>query len=124
MVSARTGKALGKWRGSDRDPRYVVTALFGLAAFIFITLQVTQASALDAFDTHVFRIIFGWPQWLFVPFYIITQLGTISSVLLWAALALYIRNMQLAFSVLVAGTAGWLIAKPLKLFVDRGIFRI
>jgi uncharacterized protein (TIRG00374 family) len=120
MAANRAHTFLKKWTGSYRDPRYVVSLVFGAAVLIYTTVQVLQTSGPDSFDTNVFHFIYGGPHWLYVPFLLITQMGTVSAVLLWSAAGWYARNLQLAAAVLLSGIAGWIVAKPLKVFVDRG----
>lgn len=104
-----------------RDPRHVVIALLSAIILALVTVQAVHTRLeVDSFDSRLFGLINTWPAWLLWPFILITQLGSLPAIVFWTGLAYYLRDIRAAIVVGIAGISGWVIAKPFKIFSDRG----
>ncbi|HIA92033.1 TPA: flippase-like domain-containing protein [Candidatus Saccharibacteria bacterium] len=102
-----------------RDPRFIITSLFALVGFLITTAQVVEADELDNFEKYIFELINQLGDGLYSFFYIITQFGSLLSLVVWAAAIAFYFRKRAALAAVVSGFLGWLIAKPLKAYIGR-----
>lgn len=82
-----------------------------LAVMIFIIAAfLAHRPPLSSIETSVFHTINGWPSWLYLPFYLITQLGSIYMLGLLLLIYLVRQHHHIVIRLLMSGTLAYLLA--------------
>ena len=104
-----------------RHPSDVLRVVLGLL-ILLATMPVIHQHRIGVREANLFRLLNelalpGWTRW---PIWGVMQLGVIGAVPLVAALALVTRRVRLAAYAALAGGTIYLVAKLVKVFVQRG----
>lgn len=98
------------------DPRARLAV--GVAGLV-VTAAVVRQDHVGPREARVFRLVNDLPDGLFVPAWVVMQLGNVAAAPAAAAVALAARRPRLARRLLIGGTASWALSKVVK----RGIRR-
>jgi undecaprenyl-diphosphatase len=90
------------------------------AAGVGATALLATGSTVPAVEREIFETINGLPQTASPALWVVMQAGSFPAVFVSAGLALVARRPRLAVALAAGGTSAWLIAKAIKLIVDRG----
>jgi uncharacterized membrane protein YbhN (UPF0104 family)/membrane-associated phospholipid phosphatase len=104
-----------------RHPGDVLRVVLG-ALILFATMTAIHQHRIGVREANLFRLLNdlalpGWTRW---PIWGVMQLGVIGAVPLVALLALLTRRLRLAAYAALAGGTIYLVAKVVKVFVQRG----
>jgi membrane-associated phospholipid phosphatase len=113
-VAARP--APGKLPGVLADPR--VRLGVGVAALL-ATAAAARRSSLRPWEAVAFKAINGLPDSIYLPAWVVMQLGALGAVPAAAAAAWLAGDDELAGRFLVGGTASWGLSKLVKQAVRR-----
>jgi glycosyltransferase 2 family protein len=106
--------------GHHRHAADALRASLG-AAGVGATALLATGGAVPAIEREVFETINGLPQTAASPvLWAVMQAGSLPAVFVTAGLALVARRPRLAIALAAGGTSTWLVAKAIKLVVDRG----
>jgi len=108
-------------RAYVRHPSDVLRVVLG-ALILLATMTAIHQHRIGVREANLFRLINdlalpGWTKW---PIWGVMQLGVIGAVPLVAGLALVTRRLRLAAYAALAGGTIYLVAKLVKVFVQRG----
>jgi len=97
-----------------------LVALAGGSAGFVAAAALAWDDNVPAADRSAFEWINGWPDWLAVPLYPIMQFGMVVAPFVAGGLAWYLtRKRQPAIALVSTGFGMWLLAKVVKVVVDR-----
>src|SRR4051812_2259301 len=105
---------------ADRDARYVLLLLIYFPILLITTIQAFNKGWFDGFERPLFHAVNSLPHLFYYPMLILTQFGSLGSILLWVTVAWILVNRRCAGVVVTSGILGWLGAKFLKTWVHRG----
>jgi membrane-associated phospholipid phosphatase len=98
------------------DPR--VRLALGTAATL-ITALSAHRNRVGHCETRAFRVVNGLPDSLYIPAWVIMQMGTLGAAPTAAGAALLAHDRALAGRLLVGGTGTWALSKLVKQVVRR-----
>lgn len=98
------------------DPEVRIAA--GVVGLV-VTALVVDRGSVGRRETRFFRVVNGLPDSLFVPAWVVMQLGNLAAAPAAAGAALAAHERGLARRLLLGGTASWALSKVVK----RGIRR-
>jgi membrane-associated phospholipid phosphatase len=98
------------------DPR--VRLGLGMAATL-VTALLARRERVGSCEVKAFRAVNGLPGSLYIPAWIIMQLGTLGAAPAAAGAALLAHDRKLAGRMLVGGTGTWALSKLVKQIVRR-----
>ena len=87
---------------------------------LLLTAAPIDAIQVSEFETDVFRLFNELPGVLYGPMWAVMQLGNFLIVPAVALIALVSRRFRLAAALAASGSLAWLLAKALKVVVERG----
>lgn len=93
----------------------LVTGCAGLA----LTALMVRQDRVGRRETRVFRAVNDLPDSLFVPAWVVMQLGNLAAAPAAAGAALAARERRMARRLLVGGTASWALSKVVKKGIRR-----
>lgn len=112
------GSSTGR-SGRRRHPADIVRV--GLAAVLLIaTGALARYTKLGGLERDTFRVVNDLPGWLSLPIQVVMQAGALGAVPAVAGMALVARRRRLARDLAMTGPTAWMLAKAVKLAVDRG----
>ena len=111
--SSKTG-ATGNRRLHDGVQLLIATLI------LLLTAAPIDASDVSEFETDVFRLLNELPGVFYGPMWAVMQLGNLLVVPAVALIALLSRRFRLAAALGASGSLAWLLAKALKVVVERG----
>jgi undecaprenyl-diphosphatase len=85
-----------------------------------VAAALASPDRVSAFEREVFAVANTSWDAAYVPLWAVTQAGSFAAVFVTSGLALAARRPSLAVALATGGTATWLLAKAVKLVVDRG----
>jgi membrane-associated phospholipid phosphatase len=120
-VCPRRGRGWLLAEGYARHSGDAVRLVAGCVVLLLTTLAIHK-DYLGSRETAVFRLVNGLalPGWTWPGVWLVMQLGVIGAVPLVAVVALATRHLRLALDAALAAGSIYLIAKVIKLFVQRG----
>jgi len=88
--------------------------IFLALGLLVITILLSRGAELPSWEQAIFEYIYSWPSFLFVPFWVITQFGSIY--ILWTLLVVYLfkRHYHKVLRMLMVGTLAYLISGFVK----------
>jgi len=98
------------------DPR---TGLGAGAAALLVTAMAVRRDRVSPGEDAVFRAVNGLPDSLYLPAWVIMQLGTLGAAPAAAGVAWLADDGELAARLLASGTATWALSKLVKQVVRR-----
>lgn len=110
-------------RKAQRTRRRGVDGIIALSGLVLLAVAWWMASPADisAAEESVFRLFNEWPDWLEAPVWPVMQFGAVAAVPALAVVAALVwRRWRPPAALLLGGMAGWVLAKVVKEFVDRG----
>lgn len=126
--SARGARACRTWlaRGGDGQLCPALAALtdprvrLGLGAIgMLVSAAPVHPDRVGQRETRAFRAVNGLPDWLYIPAWMIMQLGSFGSVPAAAGAAWMSGDRRLAWRLAAGGSATWALAKLVKRKVRR-----
>jgi glycosyltransferase 2 family protein len=105
----------------NRHPGDVLRLVLGVS-ILASTAVFVSSDHVGTVETNVFRLIndFPLPTWFYPVVWTLMQFGNIASVPATAAVAGFARRWRLALDFAVAGGAIYLLAKLVKVLIERG----
>jgi membrane-associated phospholipid phosphatase len=97
----------------------VIGVLAGAIVLVLTALPIDAHSVSD-FEADVFRVINDFPGFFYWPVWVVMQLGNFLVVPAAALIAALTRRFRLAAAIAASGTLVWLLAKVIKVVVERG----
>jgi membrane-associated phospholipid phosphatase len=98
------------------DPR--VRLAVGAAA-VWVTALSARRNRVGSCEAKAFRAVNGLPDSLYIPAWVIMQLGTLGAAPTAAGAALLAHDRELAGRLLAGGTGTWALSKLVKQMVRR-----
>jgi membrane-associated phospholipid phosphatase len=90
------------------------------AAVLILTAIPIDAHDMSGLETDLFRLVNELPGALYGAVWPAMQFGNAIAVAVFALTALLARRARLAIAIAVSGLAVWLLAKVIKVLVERG----
>ena len=103
---------------AQRHPGDVVRVALGVVAFATTALAARRHRPASA-ETDIFRLVNHLPEVFALPLRVLMQAGSVAALPTAVVVALVARRPRLARDLGVAGTSAWLVAKAMKLAVNR-----
>jgi undecaprenyl-diphosphatase len=119
--SPPAGNRQSRGQAYVRHPSDVLRVVLG-ALILLATMTAIHQHRIGVREANLFRLIndLALPSWTRWPVWGVMQLGVIGAVPLVAGLALLTRRLRLAAYAALAGGTIYLVAKLVKVFVQRG----
>ena len=102
-----------------RHPGDAVRVVLGMALFAVSAVPVGKEEV-PTLEADAFRFFNDLPDWLFAVLWPVMQLGNVAVVPSVVALAMVFRRRRMALDLLLAGGIGYVLAKVLKAYFERG----
>ena len=97
----------------------VIGLLLGAVVLALASLPI-DANSVSDFEASVFRVINELPGFVYCGVYVVMQLGNFLVVPIVAIVSALTRRYRLAAAIAASGTLVWLVAKVIKVVVERG----
>ena len=104
----------------QRGARYIFVLTGAVFIYLAAYLLAISNDPVNSLERPIFEAVNQLPAVLYPVFYIFTQFGSISTLILWVAAGWYLVNRRTAATVLCASVAAWLLTIVAKASVHRG----
>jgi undecaprenyl-diphosphatase len=97
-----------------------LTALAAGSGVFLVSTALVWDDNIPPAEEQLFEFINGWPDWMALPLWPVMQFGMVVAPFVAGGLAWYLtRKRQPALALVGTGFSMWLLAKLVKLIVDR-----
>lgn len=104
-----------KTQNKPSSPLMRPTIQFFVATGLFVvTILASREAPLTSWEKELFQLIYGWPGFLWLPFVIVTQLGSVYVFALLTAFYTITRRYRAAIEIVLAGTLAYVVSGVAK----------